>query len=193
MSKLEFVRRNAALVVGVSLPVLLVFLFWIATVIPKMTVPDPQHDLIFTADYYDYNARVNGMVRFDVKDGKLRGTFHADDAQNHRNTPRIYYFDVSSGSTHEISLDIPGNLHDGLQLNISEAKDYTLSNRSIAPDGYSFDGSYTGGGGFFFFDRGYRYRGTIRREGRTIRIPAQGRDYHGNLQFLGWVLEGGQS
>jgi hypothetical protein len=193
MSKLELLKRNATLVVGVSLPVLLVFLFWVATVIPKMTVPDPQHDLIFTADHFDYNARVNGMVRFDIKDGKVRGTFHADNLRNNFNTPRIYYFDVSAGSTHEITLDIPGNLQDGTQLNISEAEAYTLSNKSIAPDGYSFDGSYTGGGGFFFFDRGYRYRGTIKREGRTIRIPTQGQNYHGNLQFLGWVLEGGQS
>ena len=41
-----FTLENIALVFGISLPVLLVLLFWLATVIPKMTVADPQFDLI---------------------------------------------------------------------------------------------------------------------------------------------------
>jgi len=193
MSKLKFIKENAALDVGVRLPILLVILFWIATFSPKMTVPDPQYDLIFATDNHDYNAQLKGVVRFDVSNGKLQATFHADDLQNFRNTPQVYYFDVSSGSTHEISLDIPDDLHDGLRLNIPEAKNYTLSNSSIAPDGYRFDVSYSGGGELFLFDLGYRYRGTIKRDSRAIRIPTHGRNYHGNLRFFGWVLEGGQT
>jgi hypothetical protein len=193
MSKMNVVKENIALVVGISLPVLLVILFWLATAIPKMTVPDPQFDLIFTTDHYDYSAQVNGVVRFDVSEGRLRATFHTDDRQNYRNTPRIYYFDVSSGSTHEISLDIPGDMQDGQRLTIPEAKDYKLSNKSLAPDGYGFDGSYSGGGGFFFFDGGYHYRGTIKKDSRAIKIPTHGDNYQGNLRFLGWVLDGGHS
>lgn len=193
MSKSNVVKENIALVVGISLPVLLVILFWLATVIPKMTVPDPQYDLVFSADHYDYSAQVKGVVRFDVSEGRLRATFHTDDRQTFRNIPRIYYFDVSSGSTHEISLDLPGNLKDGERLNIPEARDYTISNETLAPDGYGFDASYRGGGGFFFFDGGYRYRGTIKKEGRAIKIPNHGHNYQGNLHFLGWILEGGRS
>ena len=193
MPKGGFLRENIALVVGISLPVLLVLLFWLATVIPKMTVSDPQFDLIFTADQFDYNAQAKGVVRFDVSEGQLRATFHTDHRQTFRNIPRIYYFDVSSGSTHEITPEIPGDLKDGQRLNIPEAADYKLSKETRAPDGYSFDASYSGGGGFFFFDRGYRYRGSIQKDGRAIKIPSHGNRYQGNLHFLGWVLEGGQS
>jgi hypothetical protein len=192
MSKMSVVKENISLVAGVSLPVILVILFWLATAIQKMTVPDPQFDLIFIADHYDYSAGFNGVVRLDVSEDRLRATFHTVDRQNYRNIPRIYYFDVSSGSTHEISLDIPGDLQNGQRLSIPEAKDYKLSNKSLAPDGYGFDGSYSGGG-FIIFDGGYRYRGTIKKGSRAIKIPTHGNNDQGNLRFLGWVLEGGHS
>ena len=51
-----FLKDNLALIAGICLPVLLVLFFWIAMAIPKMTVPDPQYDLVYTADHYDYNA-----------------------------------------------------------------------------------------------------------------------------------------
>ncbi|MEP5764241.1 MAG: hypothetical protein ABJ308_06595 [Halieaceae bacterium] len=192
MSMLKRVQENFALVVGISLPLLLVLVFWIATAIPKMTVPDPRYDMIYTADFYDYNALVHGAVRVDIQDGKLRATFHSSDKQNYRNTPRIYYFDVSSGSIHELSIDIPADPQDGQLLSVPEAETYTLSNKSIAPDGYSFDGNYSSRSGFFFFDGGYRYRGIIKKDGRAIKIPTHGHQYQGNLRFLAWVMDDDQ-
>jgi hypothetical protein len=148
--------------------------------------------MIYTADHYDYNAQVKGTVRFDVRDARLRATFHSDDGSNYRNTPRIYYFDVSTGSTREISLEIPGDLRDGQVLELPEAEGLRLSKESISPDGYRFEANYRSRAGFFFFDSGYRYRGTIRKDGRAIKIPTHGNTYQGNLRFLGWVLEGAQ-
>ena len=193
MSANSFLKTNFTLVAGISLPVLLVIVFWIATAIPKMTVADPAYDMIYTADQFDYNAQVSGSLRLDVTDGKLRAVFHVDDRQNYRSTPRLFYFDVSSGATHEISIDMPGDLQDGQLLDIPEANTYTLSNKSIAPDGYSFDGSYSSRSGFLFFGSGYRYRGTIRKDGRAVKIPTHGNQYQGNLRFLGWVIKGGDS
>ena len=193
MSNSHFLKDNLALIAGICLPVLLVLFFWIAMAIPKMTVPDPQYDLVYTADFYDYNAQVHGAVRLEVRDGTLRATFHSDERHTYRSTPRIFYFDVSAGSIHEISVDIPGDLQDGQVLDIPEAAQYKLSKESLAPDGYSFDANYRGGHGFFFFDGGYRYRGTIAKDGRAVKIPTHGNQYQGNLRFLGWVLDGGQS
>ena len=78
---------------------LLVLVFWIATAIPKMTVADPQYDLIYTAEYYDYNAPVRGTVQLEVREGRLRATYHSVEGQNYRSAPRLYVFDVGSGST----------------------------------------------------------------------------------------------
>ena len=99
MSNSHFLKDNLALIAGICLPVLLVLFFWIAMAIPKMTVPDPQYDLVYTADHYDYNAQVHGAVRLEVRDGTLRATFHSDDRHTYRSTPRIFYFDVSAMSS----------------------------------------------------------------------------------------------
>ena len=193
MSKAHFLKENIALVAGISLPVLLVIVFWIATAIPKMTVPDPQYDMIYAADYYDYNGPFRGTIKLGVRDDRLRATYHSTDSQNLRSAPRLYYFDVSSGSTHELSVELPADLQDGQELAIPEANGLELSKKSIAPDGYSFDGSYSSRSGFFFFGSGYRYRGLIRKEGRAVKIPTHGHQYQGNLRFLAWVVPSKQS
>lgn len=193
MSSNNFLKENVALVIGVSLPVVLVALFWLATFIPRMTVPAPQFDLIFAVDNYDYNPTVNGVVKFDIIEGKLRAIFQVDNHQRASNIPRLYYFDVSSGSSRELVLDIPGKPEDGERLKVPEAENYRLSKETLAPDGYTFDANYRGGGGLFFFEAGYRYQGTIKKDGRAVKIPVHDNRYPGNLRFLGWVLETGPS
>ncbi len=192
MSNSHPLKNNIALIAGISLPVLLVIVFWIATAIPRMTVADPQYDMIYSADYYDHNGPFKGTISLEVRDGGLRATYHSTDSQSLRSTPRIYYFDVSSGSTHELSLNIPTDLQDGQELAIPEASGLELSKKSIAPDGYSFDGSYSSRSGFFFFNSGYRYRGLIRKDGRAVKIPTHGHQYQGNLRFLAWVVQSNQ-
>jgi hypothetical protein len=190
----NFVKDNLALVVGIALPVLLVIVFGIATVIPKITVPDPQYDMIYTTDNYDYSSQIKGTVHFDVKDNKLRATFRDNQNQSYRNIPRIYYFDVSKGSIREMTLDVPGDLKDGQELEIEEAENYKLSKESLSPDGYRYDNRYRGHGDFFFMGgSGYSYGGSIRKESRAVKIPAHdGPRSYGSMRFMGWVLEGGK-
>ncbi len=192
MPRLNSLTSNTSLVIGVSLPVLLVILLWLATVIPKLTVPDPQFDLIFSIDHYDDSSPLDGNVRFLVTEGRLQATFYAAERQNLRNSPRLYFFDVSSGNTHEINVEIPTDISDGQPLQIPEATAYKLSNKRIAPDGYRFDASYHGGGGFLFFSGSYRYRGSIKKDSRVIKIPLAGQPYPGDLRFLGWVVASAQ-
>ncbi|MEM6584043.1 MAG: hypothetical protein AAF699_22405 [Pseudomonadota bacterium] len=192
MSKTQLLKENFALVVGVSLPLLLVLVFWIATVIPKMTVADPQYDLLYTADYYDHNTLIDGAIQIEIRDGRLHAVFRKTPGFDQHNLPRIYYFDVSTGSTQELSIVIPADVKDGQELEIPEAQGLTLSKKTIAPDGYMFDADYSSRSGFLFFDSGYRYRGLIRKDGRAIKIPTQGNQYGGNLRFLAWVLENEQ-
>jgi hypothetical protein len=191
MSQQRLLKDNIALVAGISLPVLLVIVFWIATVIPQMTVPDPQYDLVYSADHYDYNTPLAGTVSLDVREGRLHATFHRVEGQRYSNTPRVYYFDVAAGSLQELTIEVPEGLQDGQKLDIPEASGLLLSKKSIAPDGYAFDGNYSSYRGLFFFDGGYRYQGLIRKEGRAIKIPAPGYRHQGELRFLGWVLETG--
>ena len=192
MSKTQLLKDNIALIAGVSLPVVLVLVFWIATVIPKMTVDDPRHDMVYSIDHYEPSATGGGTIHIEVQDGKLRAVFRDTEDLQVRSTPHIYYFDVSGGSFQEFTIEIPADVRDGQELDIPEARGLTLSKKSIAPDGYIFDSNYSSRGGFFIFDGGYRYRGLIRKNGRAIKIPTHGHQYQGNLHFLGWVVEGRQ-
>jgi hypothetical protein len=188
-SKPGFLKQHFSLAVGVALPVLLVLLFWIATVVPKLWVEPPQHDLIFTTDYYDYSALVKGTVRFDIKDGSLRAFFHRGGEQSYRQEPRLYYFNVKTESTRELTLDIPEDLTEGAAIKIPEMENRQFSNESRSPDGYSFDNSYRGRHGFFFGGGSYRYQAKIEKDGRAMKIPIpSGGLSHQNLHFLGWVL-----
>jgi hypothetical protein len=188
-SKPDFLKQHFSLVVGLALPVLLVLFFWIATVVPKLWVEPPQHDLIFTTNYYDYSAVVKGKVRFDVKDGSLRAFFLTGGEQSYRQAPRLYYFNVKTESTRELALDIPEDLTDGTAIKIPEMENHQFSNESRSPDGYSFDNSYRGRHGFFFGGGSYRYHAKIEKDGRAMKIPIpSGGLSHQNLHFLGWVL-----
>lgn len=186
MGKGQFVKQHFVLIVGVSLPVLLVVLFGVATVIPKLLVAPPQHDLIFSTTHYDHNALPKGTLRFDVQDGKLRGVFY--ESNNNRQVPRLYCFDVQTESTREISVDIPPNIEFGQTVEIPEVAAYKISKGTLSPDGYTFDNSYRGRHGFLF-SGGSRYHAKIEKDGRAMKIPGVGNRYFGDVQFLGWVIE----
>ena len=191
MSKPSFIKQNFSMVVGVALPVLLVLFFWLATIVPKMWVEAPQHNLIFTSDHYDYNAQLHGTVRFDVKEGKLRAFFHEVGNQGYRQVPRLFYFNVTTESTREIVLDMPADLTDGVAIEIPEMESHKFSNETRSPDGYTFDNSYRGRHGIFFGGGGYRYHSKIEKDGRAIKIPMpSGDSSYQNLRFLGWDLGG---
>jgi len=53
----SFLIRHLALVVGVSLPLLLAVLFWLAMAIPRWTVEPPHYDLVLISLAYVRNAR----------------------------------------------------------------------------------------------------------------------------------------
>ena len=191
MTKKQFIKENFALVLGISLPLLLVVLFWVATIIPKMMVEPPTHDLIFVANHYGQNAHPNGTLRFGVEDGKLRAVFWEDN-EKYRPYPNLYYFDVETESTHEITVVIPADVENAQTVEIPEAAQYVLSNKTLSPDGYKFDNSYRGHHGFLFLYSNSQCHAKIEKNGRVMKIPSTGTRHSGNAQFLGWVIEGGE-
>src|SRR4051812_3610471 len=72
MSSRNFIKENFVLLVGLTLPVLLVALFFLASVVPKSLTPPPQYEMLFTTIRYDYQDRRDYNVDFMVKDGVLK-------------------------------------------------------------------------------------------------------------------------
>lgn len=204
MTVQTFWQKNLTLIVGVSLPLLLVLLFWVAMIIPRLTVEAPQYDLVLASrDYFQQGRQLNGTLDFVVNDGQLFARFTEDPiyARPVNNmpaiaipTPRLYYFSSSGGfssaggSLREIEYDLPDNPADGAMIAIAELADRTLIDESTAPDGYRFDNSYRGSRGFLFLFDGYRYHAKIEKDGRAVKIPAiEQNNYFGNYDLVGWT------
>src|SRR3979490_41541 len=99
-----FLRDNIFLVAAVSLPLIVVAFFLLATAIPRWTVPLPAYDLLISA--YDYNQTSRQMtVEFGVRDGKVEATFRSDPVNNYGQPSRLFVFDHNTMSAREITVD----------------------------------------------------------------------------------------
>jgi hypothetical protein len=188
-NKMSFIKRNYSLLIGISLPVLLVIVFWIAMIIPQMSVDPPHYDLIVISRFHLHGPVFDGTVNFAVKNGRFSATYRANLKSNsYRGMPNLYYFNVSTGDLRPINIDVPDSLEDGAVIPVPELEQYTLSSERLSADGYRFDNTYRGSRGFLFF-YGYRYYAKLVKKGRVLKIPGP-ENYNGNLEFLAWVQAG---
>jgi len=203
MTDRSFLASNLTLIVGVCLPLLLVLLFWIAMVIPRMSVDDPQYDLILSSYNYDSGARqLEGNLAFEVRDGRLFARFRAIPEVNQVRgnaigalaipVPTLYYFESATGNLREVDYPLPENPEDDELYPVTLPWAGEIFTGSVAPDGYSFDNSYRGSRGFLFFTGGYRYSAKIEKAGRAVKIPSiDQNNYYGLQSFVAWAAPGG--
>ncbi|HYE22118.1 MAG TPA: hypothetical protein VD998_00845, partial [Verrucomicrobiae bacterium] len=92
------------------------------------------------------------------------------------NNPKLYYYDVESDSSKEISLE--------------DAQKYNLDSNQKSPDGFEVVRGNNSGGVFpFFFDGGFEYNTLYIRGGhytKKINVTLDPHYYY-NFKVLGWV------
>jgi hypothetical protein len=198
---MNWLKKNAALVVGVGLPLLLVFLFALASWIPKMMVEPPKYDVVFLTGYYD---NING-VQFNIGSDKRVKFFYR--GINYGNWPKLYRYSPSTGATQEISIDVPESLpkqnyqsnppqEDATRrtdLSVPEVEGLTFSTTNLAPDGYEFRASRGGRGagimGELFFSSRYNDMPVLVKSGHIVKIPSlDNNGYYYNTKLVGWVV-----
>ncbi len=195
MSLKEFVKQNLVLVMGITLPLLLIVLFFIASVLPKSMSTPPQYEMLFTTHKYE-SQPPEYIYNVVVKDAQLEIKVRKNDQQNKAyQSTRLMAFDGSTQTVREIPLDI-GNLPElpeGGSIPLPSTQGWKIDTSSVSPDGYSVDAPrYSGGnllGGLFGVGyRDYEYR--LKKGGVGYRIPndQSGYHYYGQLEFVGWVL-----
>jgi hypothetical protein len=64
----NFIKENLVLVIGLTLPLLIILLFFVATVIPKSMGTPSQYEMLFTTMKYDYQNKPDYLLDFSVKD-----------------------------------------------------------------------------------------------------------------------------
>ena len=191
----RFLRDNAFLVAAVSLPLVVVAFFLVASIVPRWLVPTPTHDLLLRADGSYGQSRSQVLVDFHVRDGRLEATVRALADNMSLQPPVLFLVDHATMTAREITVDLPASMaeNDPPKTFVVEA----LAGRQVlaqptAPDGYQLEERNQGGPGLvgdvFGMNR-YDRRHAIVNRGRvvTITMPARYR-FLPSIQSVGWVV-----
>lgn len=102
-----FLKENYVLLAGITLPVALVVVFFLAMVVPSRMAPPPQYDFLFTLDHYQPATPPVVGVRYDVHRNRLRATLFVATQPNYRAVPRLFVYEVANRTVREIIVDLP--------------------------------------------------------------------------------------
>jgi hypothetical protein len=191
----NWIKENLVLAVGLTLPLLLIVLFFVASVLPKSMGTPPQHEMLFSTMKYEYQKSPDYVLDFKVKEGKVMvSAKKLDDKNNNGNSIKLMAYDGKTETVREITID---NAKTGAaavngEILLEETKNLTIDTNVTSPDGYVLEGPNYGDGGLIggLFGGGYRNSGYRLKKGAVgYKISNLQPDYYySNVQFLGWVV-----
>lgn len=188
----NWIKENLVLVIGLALPVLLIVLFFVATVIPKMNSTPPQYEVLFSVQDYMNQNKPDYTVDFKVKNKQLMViTKKAEEKDNYYNSKKLMAYDAKTEVMREISID-QSKFSGGAEVVLAETQNMTIDTAMVAPDGYLLEnqqysnnglvGGLFGGGQ----NSGYRLKkGSVGYKINTM----QNNDNYYQLSFIGWVVK----
>lgn len=192
----NFLKQNLVLAIGIALPLLLIMLFFVATVIPKSMATPPQYEMLFTTIHYDYQNAADYQFDFSVQDHQLMvKAKKSDDKNRNYNTKKLMAYDGKTETVREITFDTAkaGAAAVNSEVVLDEAKNMRIDTASISPDGYVLEGPNYGGNGLVggIFGGGYRNSGYRLKKGSVgYKVPnAQQNYYYNQMQFVGWIVK----
>src|SRR4051812_31810717 len=100
MTLKNFIKENFVLVVGLTLPVILIVLFFVASVLPKSMATPPQYQMLFTESRYDNIPPSPYNVDFFVKDGAVKARVWKIPAQGGGMKKKIMMYDGKTQTVH---------------------------------------------------------------------------------------------
>ncbi len=191
----SFLRENLMIVVSISLPLIIVVLFALASVLPRLYAAPPAYDLLIMHQGRVLATEFPVRIELAVQDERLSAKVVRAKRSAYGNNPRIYRYNHKSGEILEIDIPIPdkiGELPEGTEIPVPELAGLRLSNSLSAPDGYEFRGYRRGGGLMTELFGGSRSRTdvSIAKKGVAIRIRLPEADYwYSSVRLVGWVIE----
>ena len=186
-------RENAALVIGILLPVVVVVFFLLATYIPRLLVDPPRYDFLFAQDYGYPNQQSRWRYEIDVdSERKLRVRAFLTEPDKSAPRARLFLYEHGSGNVREISLPLPETAEDaeaGVFVEVAEFSNQIIDSHRVAPDGYEFVSPGRGGSGLLgLFYRGSRSGLAISKNGATVAVPSGNGFNRYGARFLGWIV-----
>lgn len=190
----NWLKENLVLAIGLALPVLLIVLFFVATVLPKSFGTPPQYELLFTTTKYDYQNKPEYLLDFTVKNNQLIVKAKKNEDKNNYNayTKKLMTYDAKTETLREIAID-ESKLSDGVEVILEETKNMQLDTNNVSPDGYTLEGPNYNSSGLLggLFGGGYRNNGfRLKKGGVGYKVPQHQPDYYySDLKFVGWVIK----
>ena len=195
----DFLKRNFVLVLGVSLPLMLIAALLLVQGISRLAATSPAHPVLYVSfDTY------SGQYFFDVdidRTGRLEIGFKLPEdtpGPTARQTAdaTLAMFDARSDSLKTFRIEAPDDPPQGqrIELAVPEAlAGLTFSDERTAPDGYRLELSAYRGGGLLreIFGTGGRSRHhRLVNNGVSFRVPdIDGSTYAYHDAFVGWVVD----
>jgi hypothetical protein len=189
----NFIKENLVLVIGLALPVLLIVLFFVATVIPKMYSTPPQYEVLFSVQDYGYQNKPDYTIDFKVKNQQLMVKVKETESKdNYYNSKKLMAYDPKTELMREITIDASQFDDDG-EILLEETKNMIVDTAMVAPDGYIMENQHYGNNGLVggLFGGGGRNSGYRLKKGSVgYKINRmQNNYYYDQLHFIGWVLK----
>ena len=193
-----FFKKNFVLILGISLPILLIIAFAIANALTKLVDP-PKYNAVFALQN---NYGIYQPFNFEVgEEGKLTIYFKApEQTQNiviSNFFARIFIFDTEKNLTEQFEISPPDDFKDdfepGKELPVEipeKLSTLILLPTQIAPDGYVVEQNTRPGGNIFTMLFGFgssnypRY--LLKKKGRVFPVPSEGQ-FYGQFTFIGWA------
>lgn len=192
----KFIKENLVLVLGLTLPILLIVLFFFASVLPKMLGEPPQFEMLFVSTKYQYDNKVDYVLDFSVKGEQVMVESKQkkkDGKYSNRKGEVLFTYDGKTQTIREITVD-GSQLVEGISTPVEEVSHMLVNTAGTSPDGYTFEGSRYRSRGlvtglFGGSNRGY-YR--LVKGNVSYKLPMHKQNnrynsYYNQLTFLGWV------
>lgn len=195
----KLIKENLVLVIGLSLPILLIVLFFLATVVPKSFGTPPQYELLFTTQKYEYEHSPVHLLDFKVVNNQLVAKVKKNDDKNRNyNSKKLMAYNAKTASVREITIDLAKAAEEGDDKDVvlDETKNLKIDASVVSPDGYQLESTNYGSSGLVggLFGSGNRNSGYRIKKGTTFYTVAykvettQPDYYYSDFKFVGWVI-----
>jgi hypothetical protein len=200
----SFFKKNFVLIVGLTLPVLLIVGFVVASSLPQTLSDPPKYDLVFsTTDYPPNASNIPVSVRLVVKDGVLKAQYvrsvTVPGATPYNSWKKLFIYDAKTQKVRQLTFGFPAdmeNIEGTKEETVEATKGLKLDTTLQAPDGYeiAYDGySHSGLLNEVFWGGGYGHEPRLKKGSSSVRLtPGDGNTpfSYGTVEFVGWVTTG---
>ena len=175
MVSMELIRKNITLIIGISIPLLMILFVAISIYLPGFFTQPKYSFLYSNGDNIYYNQH-----QYTVKDGKLikneLSTAEKPFNYNPRTDNLLYIYDIVKNESKEIPFE--------------KAQTLTIDSRIISPDGFEVVYGSRGGGFFPFYFVPERDYNTHYLKGPNVskKINLDQSSSYTNFNFIGWII-----